>query len=199
MFRGNRRSAMKVRDGRVQWKNRRATTPHYLTHEMPSLVIDRKSPGRGYKHLVSKEDVRRFVELLPNWQELQQGLNAIVLDRGGDDCLGWHRPGVVAICAWDREIEFHRCYPDFIKNNRELCDKLSISYDCDEGSSIFFTEPSARAFLLIHVLVHELGHHHDRMTTRSQRQTARGEQYAEAYARRFEDQIIARYRKAFAF
>ena len=42
MFRGNRRSAMKVRDGVVQRKNRSSRTPHYLRDEMPTLVIDRR-------------------------------------------------------------------------------------------------------------------------------------------------------------
>src|SRR5262249_26227754 len=37
-----------------------------------------------------------------------------------------------------------------------------------------FTESSAQAFLLVHVLVHELGHHHDRMTSPGQRNVTRG-------------------------
>lgn len=199
MFRGNRRSAMKVRNGRVQRKNRWATTPNYLTHDMPSLVIDRKNPGREYRHLVSKEEVRRFVELLPDWDELRDGLNAVVLDRGSEDFLGWHRPGVVAICAWDRVTQWNGCSLSVIVEHREVFDKLGIPYIAKEDGTVFFTEPTARAFLLIHVLVHELGHHRDRMTTRSRQDAARGEPYAEAYARRFEDLIIERYRKAFAF
>jgi len=47
-----------------------------------------------------------------------------------------------------------------------------------------WTEGQARAFQLVHVLLHELGHHHDRMTTRSQQNAARGERLAEEYARR---------------
>ena len=34
----------------------------------------------------------------------------------------------------------------------------------------------------MHVFLHELGHHHDLMMTRSRRKTARGERYAEKYA-----------------
>jgi hypothetical protein len=44
-----------------------------------------------------------------------------------------------------------------------------------------WTVEQARAFQLTYILSHELGHHHDRMTTRSWR-VARGEPYAEAYA-----------------
>jgi hypothetical protein len=45
-----------------------------------------------------------------------------------------------------------------------------------------WTEGQARAFQLLHVLPHELGHHRDRMTTRSRDRAARGEPYAERYA-----------------
>src|SRR5436309_2246287 len=104
MFRGHRRSAMKVQNGVVQRKNRRRRTPHYLRDEMPTLVIDRRRPGRGYHHVASKDDVRRFLTIVPEWATLSVGLNAVVLDSGLQDCMGWHRPGVVAICAWDTDF-----------------------------------------------------------------------------------------------
>src|SRR5262245_22339921 len=105
MFRGTRRSAMRVRDGRVQRKNCLRCTLNYYDDEMPWLVVDRQRPGPGAIHVVKREEVRRFVALLPNWSELQEGLNAIVL-AGQSDCLGWHRPGVVALCAWERDLEW---------------------------------------------------------------------------------------------
>ena len=46
-------------------------------------------------------------------------------------------------------------------------------------------EPAqARAYTLLHVFLHELGHHHDRMTSKGQKSTKRGEPYAEAFALR---------------
>jgi len=198
MFRGNRRTALKVRNGTVQRKNRRARTPHYLNDDMPELVIDRRRPGRGYRHVANKEDVRRFLHILPEWPVLRIGLNAVVLDAGHEDCMGWHRPGVVAICAWDTDFEWLDCNPWFYSEHAVLLKKLDVPIYHDEYRiQVHFTEETARAFLLIHVLVHELGHHHDRMTTRSQRQTARGEGYAEAYARRYEDEVLARYQRMF--
>lgn len=198
MFRGVRKSAMRVRDGRVQKKQRTAITPHYLTHVMPSLVVDRRKPGAGYRHVVTRTDVWKFVSLLPDWDELKKGLDAIVLDCGGGR-MGWYRPGVVAICAWDCEIIWDNCYSHFFEAHREVFDKLEIEYSQDDGIRIDFTAGSARAFLLVHVLVHELGHHRDLMTTRSRRGVCRGEGYAEAYARRNEDEIILRYRQAFGY
>src|SRR4051795_2626468 len=52
-----------------------------------------------------------------------------------------------------------------------------------------WTETQARAYQLLHVLPHELGHHHDRMTTRSRGNAARGEPFAEAYAHRVLDPL----------
>lgn len=194
-----RRTAPRVRDGEVQRKNRSARTPNYYVDPMPSIVIDRRNPGRGCRHVVIKDDVRRFVKLLPDWDELQIGLNAIVLDHGHQPCLGWHVPGVVALCAWDKPLDWEECYPHFFDEHHEIFDKLGIPVERGEKIAVRFTPAAARAFALIHVLVHELGHHHDRMTTRSRRQVARGEPYAEAYARRHEDEILARYRREFDF
>src|SRR5260370_858772 len=41
-----------------------------------------------------------------------------------------------------------------------------------------FNEATVQAFQLINVLLHELGHHHDRMTSPGQRRATRGERYA---------------------
>lgn len=201
MRHSNRRTAPGVRNGQVQKKNRWTKTPNYMTTAMPSLVVDRRRPGVGYRHVVRIPDVWKFIDLVPEWEQLRIGLDAIVLDAGGQDCMGWHRTGVVAICAWDDEIEWSECRDDFYREHATIFDKLAIPVEeKDYGlRSVHFTEESARAFLLIHVLVHELGHHHDRMTTKRRRCCGRGESYAESYARQHEDEIIAAYQKAFRF
>ena len=61
-----------------------------------------------------------------------------------------------------------------------------------------FTETSARGYQLLSVLLHELGHHHDRLTTRS-RCVGRGEPYAERYAIEHTDLIWERYLRAFGW
>jgi hypothetical protein len=60
-----------------------------------------------------------------------------------------------------------------------------------------WTEPQARAYQLLHILPHELGHHHDRITSRAGRNIGRGEPYAEAYANRVLDEIWPSYGRAF--
>ena len=60
-----------------------------------------------------------------------------------------------------------------------------------------FTEPQARAYQLLHILPHELGHHHDRITSRRGRRAGRGEPYAEAYANRVLEDIWPSYAREF--
>jgi hypothetical protein len=67
------------------------------------------------------------------------------------------------------------------------------------GYLVEFNPATVQAFLLIHVLVHELGHHHDCMTSPRQRSTTRGERYAEDYALRHEGAIWSNYCRVFRF
>ena len=196
MFRSVRRSATKVRDGQVQRKNRWARSPNCFTHNTGTLEIVRQRPGEGFRHLVFQDDLRRFLPLLPEWESLQSGLRSIVLAEGGRN-MGWHRPGVIAISAWERSLVLEDSSWIFIRDHQVIFDKLGVPYQLEDGSTIEFTEETARAFQLVHVLVHELGHHQDRMTTRSRKDSARGEQYAENYARKWEDLILDRYRREF--
>ena len=198
MRRLNRRTTPRVRGGRVRAKNRTAITPNYWDTPQEHPVIDRQRPGEGYRHLLRKVDVERFVELLPDWPELSRGLDAIVLAPGEVDCLGWYQDGVVAVCAWDRQLR-GVYYDWFVEDHRDVLDRLGVPTERAGGGTfeVGFTENSARGFQLMHVLLHELGHHHDRMSTRSRREAARGEPYAEAYALRYADRIWEAYFAAF--
>ena len=60
-----------------------------------------------------------------------------------------------------------------------------------------WTEDQVRAFQLLHVFLHELGHHHDRMTTYSRRRAARGEAYAEQFANELASYLWDDYTRAF--
>jgi hypothetical protein len=102
---------------------------------------------------------------------------------------GWHTNGMVGLCAWERElwIDYH---PDFVQEHHAILDRLGVrAHPSDARVVVQWTEESARAYQLLHVLLHELGHHHDRMTTRSRNSAARGETYAETYATRYADRI----------
>ena len=153
-------------------KNNWEPTPSDHTRvEQPFPLVIRERPGRGRRHLLAKRDVHAFVELLPDWGELSRGLRAIVLAPGEDDAHGWHDLGTVAVCAWDEGL-WQWVEPEFFDEHRDILVRLGVPAERgavrgEEAVHLLWTEATARAFQLLHILLHELGHHHDRMTTRS--------------------------------
>jgi hypothetical protein len=172
----NRRTTPRVRDGRVQKKNNwRLDREDYFAVPQSEIRVDRCDPALGHRHLITVAQLRCFLELLPDWDELAIGLRAIVLD-SADDCMGWHDRGVVAVCGWEQELWWMDSDPAFVADRRDLFELLGGEYEqLGRRWEVRWTEAQARAFQLLHILPHELGHHHDRMTTRSRLQSARGE------------------------
>jgi hypothetical protein len=191
-----------VVNGIVQRKNRAAETPSFYNTPQDVPAVHRERPGPGHRHLLRKHDIVEFISILPEWAELSRGLNAIVLACGPGDADGWYReqPGIVVVCAWPRAIwvDLHH---EYVGEHRRTFDRLGVKVTRkpgDRGMRVGrFSEAQARAYQLLHILLHELGHHHDRMTTRAQRETGRGESYAEQYALRYEDLIWERYCQVF--
>ena len=196
----HRRTAPKVRDGKVQKKNRPRLSPGYRNHAQASPCIDRIDPGPGFRHVLRKRDVEKFLTLLPDWGELSRGLDAILLAPGEARLFGWHRPGRIAVCAWPRAI-IEEWSLWFANAHIDALERLDVSVEPLGGKRvrIHWTEPGIRGFQLMVVLLHELGHHHDRITTRSRRRGARGEEHADEYALRHADRIWDRYLNEFGF
>src|SRR4051794_2543456 len=212
----HRRSALKVRDGRVLKKNNWRLNPgDYRTLAQSEIRLHRRRPPDGSRHLITIAELRRFLALLPDWDEVAVGLDAIVLD-SASDCAGWCGPGVVAICAWPHDlwdwwpaelIDEHRHILDLLgvervpidasREHREWTEELAalgVTAPARGGDlELRWTESQARAYQLLHILPHELGHHHDRITTRKRRYSGRGETYAEAYANRVLEQVWPAY------
>jgi hypothetical protein len=187
-----------VAGGKVRKKNRTARSPTLYNTRQDRLVVQRLRPGFGYRHILRQKDVLAFIQLLPDWAELSQGLHAILLTSGQWNCDGWHRPGVVAVCAWERDLWRELTVQGYAQH-QNLFERLEVPCErTDDGYYLCqFTEPAVRAYQLLHVLLHELGHHHDRMTTRSRADACRGEGYAEAYAWEYEGRVWDRYLKTF--
>lgn len=189
-----RKSAPRVKTGTVQRKNRWSVTPKYRNAGRNYPVFDKERPGAGYRHLIRKKELCRFVDIVPEWDVLSKDLDAVVLSAGAYDHLGWHNQGVIGICAWERDIVWEHCSPDFYNEHEDIFAKLNIPCrKVEDDYVIEFDERTAKAFQLIHVFLHELGHHNDRMTTRSKRSAARGESHAEEYSKKYEDIVIDRY------
>ncbi len=191
----NRRTATKVKDGRVQRKNRQRPTGH------DGHVLDRESPGRGFRHVVTKRDVQTFIDLVPDWHRLSERLERIVLASGSEDdglYLFYNREetGAIFLHAWADDLWREIATPYF-DAHQEIFERLGVSFVRGEDSVMCrFTEAQARAFMLLHVFMHELGHHQDRIHQKHFGST-KGEEYAERFATHRFNQLFPTYVRIF--
>lgn len=186
-------------DGTSKPRPMESATATYWNTPQPAPVIDKRPPGYGFRHFLKKRDILGFIELLPEWEKLSEGLNAIVLAEGSDDAFGYHYDysGVIELCAWPREMVIESSY-EFIQEHQGILQQLEVAFEKRNGYWIaHFSAPKIRAFQLLHILLHELGHHHDRMSTKKKLYSSRGEGYAEWYAHHYEQQIWSAYLKSF--
>ncbi|MEM7172061.1 MAG: hypothetical protein AAF530_17965 [Pseudomonadota bacterium] len=193
-----RRSASSGFRGRLKAKNRDYVTPSYWNTEQPLPMLDKERPGQGYRHILRREDLYAFIEMIPNWDELAKGLDGVLLAPGDPGCFGWYdQRGIVGLCAWERGlwVELPR---DFYDQEIEVFQRLGVEVERRKKWVLCkFSEPQAKAYQLLNIFLHELGHHHDRMTTKSKLDCARGEPYADAYALRYEAEIWDSYLRRF--
>ena len=194
----SRRTTPKVKNGKVQRKNKCEQSPNYYLKRRDSLLIERRKPGKGFRHLLTRDDIEGFIELIPGWDELSLGLNAVVLNEGSYRWLGYHVHGVVHISAWEEGLwqDFPR---KFFEENFKLLERLKVPNQelPDKQVRCFFNEENAKAFQLLDVFLHELGHHHDCITNKSKICCPRGEPYAEQFALRYQPLVYAGYVKRF--
>lgn len=183
----NRKSDPKTIGGKsLRVTNQKRTL---VAKDPSALTFDLSNPGRGFRHLVTRRELVKFLSLLPDWDDLAIGLDTIVLAKGSTIKDGWHRRGIVAICAWEYKI-WRTVSHAYFDGHVGLLDRMGVPVIREEtGVVLCFSPPQAKAFQLLHVLLHELGHHHDRMTSGA----SRGEAYAENYANEYADRIWDQY------
>jgi hypothetical protein len=188
-----RRTATKIKDGSVQKKNRHTKTPNYWNTHYDDIQIDAEKPGKGYKHFLKKRDIKMFLNILPNHEEIDPDFDAVLLSQGSYYNDGWYKNGVVAINAWEKDL-CRNCSMDYFKDHKEIFDKLEVKYDIKKDHVICdFTENQIKAYQLLHVFLHEVGHHHDCVHTKSRKCCSKGEKYAEDYALKYEKIIWEKY------
>lgn len=192
----NRRTATKVKDGRVQRKNRHRPTGH------DGFVLDRESPGRSFRHVVTKRDVQAFIDIVPEWERYSERLERILLAAPVGDCDGAHQffhreeTGAIYLHAWREDLWTTISVPYF-DHHQHIFDRLGVSYDRKEDIvTCRFTEAQARAFMLLHVFMHELGHHYDRIH-QEHLGSSKGEDYAERFATSRFEQLFPEYVRVF--
>jgi hypothetical protein len=195
-MRTQRKSTPKVKDGRVQKKNRHDLTPNYWNTRQEELQLDIQKPGKGYKHFLKKRDIIRFLNLLPNWEELNIELDAVILAEGGG-ADGWYSNGVIAICAWEKD-KTTSISKEYFNHHKNIFDRLNVEYEIKStGVICHFNENQIIAYQLLHILLHEFGHHHDRISTKDKKDVPRGEDFAEDYALKYEKVIWNRFFEEF--
>jgi hypothetical protein len=196
----HRKSAPDVRNGRVQKKNNHLAHPGLFfrvpENEIPVL---HERPGPGYRHVLTTGNVIHFLEILPPaLSELLDGVRAIVLAPGEPGLFGRYKhTGVISLHAWPRGLTDY-LEATFYEDNRELLERLGLEVEPYEAGWYIahWTEEQARAFLLLDVLPHEIGHHADRMTSKRRRECGRGEPFAETFAREMLPELWDRYWRA---
>jgi hypothetical protein len=192
----NRRTVTKVKDGRVRRKNRHRPTGH------DGYVLHRESPGRGFRHVVAKRDVQAFIDIIPEWPRFAERLERIVLVSGDHDWYGLYRfyhreeTGAIFLHAWADDLWMEIDTPWF-EDHATIFESCGVSYDrMKEFVMCRFTEAQARAFMLLHIFMHELGHHYERVHQKHFG-SSKGEDYAERFATSRFDQLFSAYIRIF--
>jgi hypothetical protein len=190
----NRRTNLRVKGGKVQKKNN-----HQLTAKK-GFVVDREPPKRGFTHVVTKRDILEFVELIPDWRNLLYGIERVRLYAGSDRWDGLYRhfdkegTGCIWLSAWPRELT-QEIATSYFNEHRSIFERIELRYEKRKDCVFcWFDEAKAKAFILVHVFLHELGHHLDSMKRDF---CASGEPYAEHFAKRLEDEVWLKYVQKF--
>jgi hypothetical protein len=207
-----RKTIPRVKNGRVQRKNRDAATAPDDYTLGASFQIVRHAPGPYNVHVIDEHDVRRFLGLLPDWSTLGVGIPAIVIDANNQRFEGCYRKdGVIVLTSWPAEMirEFplwhYDAHWEVFQRIGVPCEIVEAPTDDDVACELapepfarcWFEPHTARDYMLMHTLLHELGHHQDARTLRRGARVDRGEDYAEAFAFQREQELWPRYRAAF--
>lgn len=191
----SRKSAPGVKGGKVQKKNRQTLSPDIYEHEFDELVVIRERPLKGYFHAVTPSDVRRWVRRIPEWAAVTDQVKAVVLTEGGDWAFGrYNNAGIIKIDAWPKRPEPLAERKDWlVERIWEASGSPWRSYD----QPVALSRSEAKAFLLLGTFLHELGHHLDRITTRSGLDAANGEPFAIDYELRRQRELWDAYLEEF--
>jgi hypothetical protein len=194
---------MKVRNGRVQKKNRtdvfvRDCWDHRRGGALPIVV---EGAVRGCRQVLSEDDLRRFFRIVPDWSTHAAGLRCVVLGDGSDDVFGWYDDGVILLDAWYAPVGKTEWYASFYEEHAHIVARLGVEPTVLDDGDVFlpFTREQAAAFLLMHVFLHELGHHVDAMRTRAKLKGPNGEPFAEQFANDLAEQLWTPFFRAFGW
>src|SRR3954447_17721557 len=120
---GRRQRTGRAVGGPALRQNRHRADPRdVFVRPQPEIRLERYAPGPGWRHLITIRQLRRFIDLLPDWDEVAVGLDAIVLDGRCPVTMGRFTAGVVAVCSWERGLWWYDADPGFEEEHRALLD-----------------------------------------------------------------------------
>lgn len=191
-----RKTSTKVVGGRVDRKNRSDLS------EVNGYVIEKVAAGRGFKHVVSSGQLESFIELIPDWNEHSFRLERILLSRGYINKFGYYeffrreKIATIALCPWPKDL-WRPISLSFFDEHRHVIDALGVPHET-RGHRVTcrFSVAQARAFSLLHVFLHEVGHHRDWLRRRGVRLRGR-EAIAEDFANRLFETMLPLYKARF--
>jgi hypothetical protein len=193
-----------VSGGKVRKKHRWKLTPPDNYAQTSGLEIIRRSPGPNSIHVVDERDILRFIALIHDWPDISSGLRSIVLEPFEETRNGLSRPdGVITLTAWPKDLvedfttEWYLEHADVFSRIGVPCEPITDDDDDEPGVRCWFDRSTARAFMLLHVFLHELGHHVDRSSSRGGGDCPRGEDFAESWAIERERQLWPLYKEHF--
>jgi len=188
-----RKSAPGVKAGKVQKKNRTALSPDIYEHDFERIVFHRMRPMKGYYHPVSVTDLKRFIRLIPDWDESFADIRAVVLTSGHEWRAGLYDVrSVIKLDAWPKEEEIW-----VGTTSRWLVEQMGVEI-LDKGDPYVRLTPSqVRCYQLLATFLHELGHHADRVGTRRKKDCGGGERFAVAYELRRQQELWDAYVREF--
>lgn len=152
--------------------------------------------------MTTKQDIWKFIRLLPEWKRVSTDLDLIYMAAGSYDYDGWYeypQHPTIALCAWPDDLIMRPSREYFAEHGR-IFEMLGVRCESsDDGELVCrFTEDAARAYQLLHIFLHELGHHHYRITEGRGR-SGGSEKQAEDYAIRWQRRIWRSYCEHFRF
>ncbi|MCG8426998.1 MAG: hypothetical protein MI754_06550 [Chromatiales bacterium] len=172
---------------------------NHLKTAREGYVVDRVRPDKGYKHVITKKDIHDFTDLIPDWDDISIGIKSVILDAGSSAFDGLYRhfsyegTGIIWLSAWPEAL-WTEFTDDYFSEHQWHFDRLGVVYEKRGDDWLcHFTKSQAKAFMLLHIFLHELGHHIDKLRSRKQNVMRGGETFAEQYANTMFTELWAAY------
>lgn len=196
-----RKTTPKVKDGRVQRKNRTDESEYLALVDGRTFTVIKHRAKSGYRHVLQLPEVYRYVELIPDWTEVSKGLSALALDAYGSDEQTdthydagyraiWMRPFPETLrTQWSR---------GFYERHEDFASRLGAELVSDNSASVTlsWTLAGAKAWQLLHLFLYDLSVHDQFVRSGQNPRSEHNNTAAEDYAFRTADRILPEYERA---